>query len=242
MNDIEKLKKIVKEAKRIVFFGGAGVSVPSGIPDFRGSGGHYTDPHGCEVPPEVILSIDYAKDNPEAFYDYYKKNMVYPDAKPNGAHKALAKLEKEGKLSAVVTQNIDGLHTDAGSETVYELHGSVLKNYCVKCGRKYPLSYVMESEGVPKCKKCGSTVRPDVVLYGEGLDAQTMTYASRAIYLADVLIVGGTSLTVNPAASLVNMYGGEHFIIINNSPTPYDRYAELVIRESIDTVLEAVTE
>ena len=242
MNDIEKLKKIVKEAKRIVFFGGAGVSVPSGIPDFRGSGGLYTDPHGCEVPPEVILSIDYAKDNPEAFYDYYKKNMVYPDAKPNGAHKALAKLEKEGKLAAVVTQNIDGLHTDAGSETVYELHGSVLKNYCVKCGRKYPLSYVMESEGVPKCKKCGSTVRPDVVLYGEGLDAQTMTYASRAIYLADVLIVGGTSLTVNPAASLVNMYGGEHFIIINKSLTPYDRYAELVIRESIDTVLEAVTE
>ena len=227
-NDIEKLKKIVKEAKRIVFFGGAGVSVPSGIPDFRGSGGLYTDPHGGEVPPEVILSIDYAKDNPEAFYGYYKKNMVYPDAKPNGAHKALAKLEKEGKLSAVVTQNIDGLHTDAGSEMVYELHGSVLKNYCVKCGRKYPLSYVMESEGVPKCEKCGSTVRPDVVLYGEGLDAQTMTYASRAIYLADVLIVGGTSLTVNPAASLGNMYGGEHFIIINKfTNTSYSISAHL---------------
>lgn len=240
MTDIEKLKKIVKKAKNIVFFGGAGVSTSSGIPDFRGTGGLYTDADGDDIPPELILSIDYAKNNTEKFYEYYKNNMIYPDAKPNGAHIALAKLEKAGKLSAVITQNIDGLHTEAGSKNVLELHGSVLKNYCVNCGKAHSLEYVMQSEGVPTCELCGAKVRPDVVLYGEGLDEDTMMEAGEAIYNADVLIVGGTSLTVNPAASFVRLYRGDHLIIINKTPTPYDCYAELIIRDPIDEVLSAI--
>lgn len=238
MNDIEMLKKIIAEGKRIVFFGGAGVSCASGIPDFRGSAGLYTSQNEeYDAPPEVMLHINYAKTNPRAFFSYYRKNMVYPEAKPNEAHKALASLERAGKLQAVITQNIDGLHQLAGSRNVLELHGSVLRNYCGRCGTRYSLDYVMEADDVPKCGKCGGTVRPDVVLYGEGLDEDVFTQAQRAIYTADVLIVGGTSLTVNPAASLVRFYGGKHFIIINKTPTPYDGYAELVIREPIEKVL-----
>ena len=243
MTEKEKLKKIIAEGKRIVFFGGAGVSCASGIPDFRGSSGLYTEAGGeYDAPPEVMLHINYAKRKPKEFYSYYKKNMIYPAAKPNDAHKALARLERGGKLSAVVTQNIDGLHQLAGSRNVLELHGSTLRNYCARCGEKYSLEYIMASSDVPKCKKCGGIVRPDVVLYGDGLDEEVFARAEREIYLADVLIVGGTSLTVNPAASLVNMYGGNNFIIINKTPTPYDRYADMVIREPIEEVLREATE
>ena len=191
------------------------------------------------MPPEKILSIGYFNEFPREFYRYYKKNMIYPKAEPNAAHIALARLEKEGKLSAVVTQNIDGLHQKAGSQNVMELHGSCLRNYCVKCGKKYDIDYVLQSDGLPLCT-CGGIVRPDVVLYGEGLDGYTWTRAENAIYNADVLIVGGTSLTVYPAASLVDNYKGSHLVIINKSTTPYDRYAQLVIREPIGETLKRV--
>ena len=241
MNDIEKLKKIIAEGKRIVFFGGAGVSCASGIPDFRGSKGLYKEQKKeYDAPPEAMLHISYMQRNPGAFYDYYKNNMLYPDAEPNGAHRALARLEAAGKLTAVVTQNIDGLHQLADSRNVLELHGSVLRNYCVRCAENYPLEHILAADGVPKCEKCGGIVRPDVVLYGEGLDMNVFERAEEAIYNADVLIVGGTSLTVNPAASLVHLYRGKHFIIINKTATPYDDYAEMVIREPIEEVLEAV--
>lgn len=239
MTDIQMLKQIIEQAKNIVFFGGAGVSTESGIPDFRGSNGLYTEPDDLRVPPEKILSIGYFNEYPREFYRYYKKNMIYPNAEPNAAHIALARLEKEGKLSAVVTQNIDGLHQKAGSQNVMELHGSCLRNYCVKCGKKYDLDYVLQSDGLPLCT-CGGIVRPDVVLYGEGLDGYTWTCAENAIYNADVLIVGGTSLTVYPAASIVDNYRGEHLVIINKSTTPYDRYAQLVIREPIGETLKRV--
>lgn len=242
MNDIKKLKKIVSEAERIVFFGGAGVSCASGIPDFRSSSGLYSERDKYGEAPEKILHINYAQRNPELFYEYYKENMVYPDAKPNEAHFALARLERAGKLRGVITQNIDGLHQLAGSRNVMELHGSVLRNYCGRCGEDYSLDYVMSAENVPICKKCGGIVRPDVVLYGEGLDEAVFMQAQNAIRSADVLIVGGTSLTVHPAASLVHAYGGDHFIIINKTPTPYDEYAELVIREPIEKVLAEATE
>ena len=242
MNETEKLKKIIAESENIVFFGGAGVSCASGIPDFRSSSGLYS----CETEhgesPEEILHIRYLQRKPAEFFRYYKSNMLYPDAKPNEAHRALAALEKTGKLRAVVTQNIDGLHQAAGSRTVYELHGSVARNYCVRCGCEHSPEYVINSPSVPKCSKCGGIVRPDVVLYGEGLDGYVFSAAERAIAEADVLIVGGTSLTVNPAASLVAYFGGKHFIIINKTPTPYDDYAEMVIREPIEEVLAEAVE
>ena len=241
MNDIEKLEKIISESENIVFFGGAGVSCASGIPDFRGNNGLYNGKNDCGATPEEILHISYMQKNPKAFYEYYKSNMIYPNAKPNAAHTALAKLEKAGKLRAVVTQNIDGLHQRAGSHNVFELHGTVEHNYCIRCGYEYLLDHIINAPLVPKCSYCGGMVRPDVVLYGEGLDGYVFKGAARAISEADVLIVGGTSLTVNPAASLVNYYGGEHLIIINNTPTPYDIYAEIVIGEPIEKVLsEAV--
>lgn len=241
MTDIQMLKQVIQQAENIVFFGGAGVSTESGIPDFRGSNGLYTEHDDLNVPPEKILSIGYFNEYPREFYRYYKKNMIYPNAKPNAAHIALSRLEKDGKLSAVVTQNIDGLHQKAGSQNVMELHGSCLRNYCVKCGKKYGLDYVVQSDGLPLCT-CGGIVRPDVVLYGEGLDGYTWTRAENAIYNADVLIVGGTSLTVYPAASLVDNYTGEHLIIINKSVTPYDKYAQLVIREPIGETLKRIFE
>lgn len=230
------LAGIVKRAKRIVFFGGAGVSKGSGIPDFRGADGLYTAADPAESP-EEILSGTYLKRHPEKFYGYYKKNMLYPSAMPNAAHLKLAKWEREGKLTSVITQNIDGLHQAAGSQNVIELHGSVLRNYCVSCGERHPLSHILESDGVPRCRICGAVVRPDVVLYGENLDGAAFMQAQRDIAAADVLIVGGTSLTVYPAAGLVRYFQGEHFIIINRTPTPYDPYAELIIREPIEKVL-----
>ncbi len=238
----KNLKTMIKEAKRIVFFGGAGVSTGSGIPDFRGSGGLYTEANETEESPEEILSGEYLRKYPEKFYRYYKKNMLYPNAKPNGAHRALARLEQMGKLTAVITQNIDGLHEAAGSRNVIAVHGSVLSNYCTSCYKEYPLSYILEAESVPLCEHCGKPVRPDVVLYGEGLDGLAFSRAQREIEHADLLIVGGTSLTVYPAAGLLHSFRGSNLVIINRTPTPYDPYAALIIREPIEDVLSAAIE
>ena len=242
MRDHTDIKKIIEDAERVVFFGGAGVSTDSGIPDFRGSGGLYSEDEEFGYEPEVILCRAFFYGQPELFYRYYRAKMLYPYAEPNRAHEALARLEREGRLSCVITQNIDGLHQLAGSEKVIELHGSVHRNYCENCGEMYTLDYILGSEGVPRCQKCGSLVRPDVVFYGESLDNEAFNRAENAIAAADVLIVGGTSLTVHPAASLVEEFEGEHLIIINKTYTPYDEYAEYVIRESISDVLSEIIE
>lgn len=238
MSELQRLREIVRGAKNIVFFGGAGVSTASGIPDFRGDTGLYKKENKYDAPPEVILSGRYLAADPAEFYRYYKNEMIYKNALPNGAHKALAKLEREGRLSAVITQNIDGLHQAAGSENVIELHGSTLRNYCVRCGKRYPLSHILDTEGVPYCDECGGIIRPDVILYGEGLESEPFCKAEFAISQADVMIVGGTSLTVYPAASLVRKFHGEHLVIINKTETPYDPYADLIIREPISEALE----
>ena len=242
-NELDNLKQLIKGANNIVFFGGAGVSTASGIPDFRGSGGLYTEPdEDADEHPEEILTADYLYHKSARFFAYYRTHMVYPNANPNDAHIALAKLEQQGKLSAVVTQNIDGLHQETGSKKVIELHGSTKRNYCVRCGKEYTLAHVMESEDVPRCEKCGGMVRPDVTMYGESLPVEAFYEAEKVIAAADVLIVGGTSLTVYPAAALIREYRGDHLIIINQSPTPYDQYAEYVIRDSIEKVLRELTE
>ena len=234
-----ELSDLIRGANRIVFLGGAGVSTESGIPDFRGSGGLYTDQ--ASIPPEVILSHTFFLNHTEEFYRFYREKMLFPDAQPNAAHKALAELEKRGKLTAVLTQNIDGLHQAAGSKRVIELHGSVLRNRCVSCGRSYPLSFITGSTGVPTCPVCGNVVKPDVVLYEEPLNEQDLIDAGRALYSADLLIVGGTSLSVNPAAGLVNCFRGNEFVIINRDPTPYDREATRIYRDPIGLLLgEAV--
>ena len=234
------LGDLIRQANRIVFLGGAGVSTESGIPDFRGSGGLYTEQ--ATVPPEVILSHTYFLRHTEEFYRFYREKMLFPDAKPNEAHKALAQLERMGKLTAVLTQNIDGLHQAAGSKRVIELHGSVLRNHCVSCGRSYPLSFITESAGVPTCPACGDVIKPDVVLYEEPLNENDLIDAERAISSADLLIVGGTSLTVNPAAGLVLWFSGGKFVIINRDPTPYDGMANCIFREPIGRLLgEAVS-
>lgn len=231
--------EMVLSSDNIVFFGGAGVSTESGIPDFRGSGGLYND-STAKIPPEVILSHDYLYTHPREFYSYYRYNMLYPNAKPNAAHIALARLEEMGKLKAVITQNIDGLHQKAGSRNVIELHGSSLRNYCVKCGKKYSLDYILSGDGIPKCEDCGGFVRPDVVMYGEGLDSHAIESAVRAVSECDMLIVGGTSLTVYPAAGLVNYYNGSKLVIINRDPTPFDSYAQMVIRRPIAEVFSGI--
>jgi len=242
-NELDNLKQLIKAANNIVFFGGAGVSTASGIPDFRGNGGLYTEPdEDTDERPEEILTADYLYRKSAGFFAYYRTHMVYPDAKPNDAHIALAKLERQGKLSAVVTQNIDGLHQEAGSKKVIELHGSTKRNYCVRCGKEYTLAHVMESGDVPHCGQCGGMIRPDVTMYGESLPMEAFYEAEKVIAAADVLIVGGTSLTVYPAAALIREYRGDHLIIINQSPTPYDQYAEYVIRDSIEKVLRELTE
>ena len=238
MYEIEELRRIIDKAKRIVFFGGAGVSTESGIPDFRGTGGIYTG----KDDPGTILRTSYLLRNPEDFYRYYRQNMLYPSAMPNPAHFALAELEKTGKLTGVITQNIDGLHQAAGSSNVFELHGSVHRNYCVRCGKQHSLDYILETDGVPRCSACGGLVRPDVVMFGESLDNNAFFGAQEAAYYADVMIVGGTSLTVYPAASLVEEFAGDHLIIINKTPTPMDENAEFVLRESISEVLYRLIE
>lgn len=240
--NILKLKKLVSESSNIVFFGGAGVSTESGIPDFRSEQGIYNTVKNFGYPPEQILSHSFFMKNPEKFYDFYRSTMIYENAKPNLAHLGLAKLEKQGKLKAIVTQNIDGLHQLAGSKTIYELHGSIHRNYCMKCGKFYPLSTITESKGVPQCKECGGIIKPDVVLYEEGLDEKIINNSIKAIKKADMLIVGGTSLNVYPAASFVNYYDGNKLILINKSKTPYDRYADLLIHDSIGKVFNEIIE
>ena len=237
----EELKKIIDESDNIVFFGGAGVSTESQIPDFRSENGLYKTKNNFSYPPEIMLSHSFFMQHPEDFYDFYKTKMIYRAAKPNAAHKALAKLEVEGKLRAVITQNIDGLHQAAGSKNVLELHGSVKRNKCMKCGKSYDLDYVMNSEGfIPKCSSCNGIIKPEVVLYEEGLDEAIMASAVSFISKADVLIIGGTSLIVYPAAGLIQYYNGNKLILINRDSTTQDKNANLVFHDSIGKVLETI--
>lgn len=238
---IDKLKKIIDESDNIVFFGGAGVSTESNIPDFRSEAGLYSAQAAYGRSPEEMLSHTFFMNHTDIFYDYYKGNLIYKDAQPNKAHKALAKLEEMGKLKAVVTQNIDGLHQLAGSKCVYELHGSVLRNNCMDCGKSFELDYLLDENNcenkIPKCDKCGGTVKPDVVLYEEMLDEYQINGAVNAIANADTLIVGGTSLVVYPAAGLIQYFKGKNLVLINKSKTQYDDRADLVINEAIGEVL-----
>ena len=231
---LETLRTWINESDNIVFFGGAGVSTESGIPDFRSVDGLYHQQY--DYPPETILSHTFFKRNTEEFYRFYRAKMLAFDAKPNAAHKNLAEWEQQGTLKAVVTQNIDGLHQAAGSKVVYELHGSVHRNYCQKCGAFYDARYMLESKGIPKCEKCGGLIKPDVVLYEEGLDQATIQGAIRAISHADVLIIGGTSLTVYPAAGLIDYYNGNKLVLINKSVTPMDSRADLLVQGPIGEI------
>lgn len=237
MTDLERLQQMVDGSSKIVFFGGAGVSTESGIPDFRSEDGLYRQKY--RYPPETMLSHTFFEEHPAEFFDFYRDKMLCPGAQPNAAHKKLAELERAGKLAAVVTQNIDGLHQKAGSKNVFELHGSVLRNHCTRCGKFYPLEFIRGSEGIPRCS-CGGVVKPDVVLYEESLDRRTLEGAVRAITDADMLIVGGTSLVVYPAAGLVDFYRGTRLVLINRSPTPLDRRADLVISGKIGETLAKI--
>lgn len=241
-NSIQTFKQWIDESQNIVFFGGAGVSTESGIPDFRSESGIYNTVKNFGCPPEQILSHTYFMRNTEKFFRFYRSVMLYDNARPNEAHKALARLEKQGKLKAVVTQNIDGLHQAAGSKNVYELHGSVHRNYCTSCHKFFGLETVKNCDGIPRCDSCGSVIKPDVVLYEEGLDEETIQKSVAAIAAADLLIVGGTSLNVYPAAGFVRYYKGNRLVLINMSETPYDSYANLLIRESIGKVFKDVIE
>lgn len=238
----EELVRIIKESNNIVFFGGAGISTSSGIPDFRSSNGLYSKKLNRNFTPEQAVSHTFFVRYPEEFFDFYKKNLVYPKAKPNNCHTALAKLEEMGKLKAIVTQNIDGLHQAAGSKVVYELHGSVLRNYCTKCQAFYDAEYVLKANGIPKCEKCSGVVKPDVVLYEEGLDDQVISGAVYAISQADTLIIGGTSLVVYPAAGLIDYFRGKKLVLINKSSTSADNRADLVINDDIAKVMQEVVE
>lgn len=234
MDEIRRLKELVDGSDNIVFFGGAGVSTESGIPDFRSTDGLYHQEY--VYPPETILSHTFFMQNTKEFYRFYKNKMLCLDAKPNAAHKKLAQLEAAGKLKAVITQNIDGLHQKAGSREVLELHGSVLRNYCMRCGTFYDAEYMLRAEGVPCCEKCGEIIKPDVVLYEEGLNNETLTKAIRYIANADVLIIGGTSLVVYPAAGLIDYYRGNKLVVVNKSVTPQDKYADLVVPGKIGEI------
>lgn len=234
MEQVKQLQKWIDESRRIVFFGGAGVSTESGIPDFRSQDGLYHQTY--DYPPEEIISHHFFLAHPEEFYRFYKDKMIAAEAQPNQAHLKLAEMEKKGKLDAVITQNIDGLHQKAGSRNVWELHGTVLRNYCMECGKQYGLEAVTESGGIPRCT-CGGMLKPDVVLYEEGLDSHVMEEAVRAIAQADLLIVGGTSLVVYPAAGLLQYFRGSKLVLINRGETPYDSRAGLVLREPIGEVL-----
>lgn len=235
--EIERLQELIDKYDNIVFFGGAGVSTESGIPDFRSVDGLYSQKY--EYPPETILSHSFFMRNPEAFYKFYQDKMLCDTAKPNAAHLKLAELERAGKLRAVITQNIDNLHQMAGSKKVLELHGSVHRNYCMKCGKFYGFAHMKAAKGVPRCQ-CGGMIKPDVVLYEEGLDNDTISRSVRAISQAQVLIIGGTSLAVYPAAGLIDYFQGEHLVVINKSPTPRDRYADLMIQEPIGRVFSQI--
>lgn len=237
MENLSTLQKWIRESDNIVFFGGAGVSTESGLKDFRSVDGLYHETF--DYPPEEILSHSFFFQDPEYFYRFYREKMLAPDVLPNRAHKALAALEQQGKLKAVITQNIDGLHQLAGSQKVYELHGSVHRNHCLQCGAFYDANRIIQSRGIPRCT-CGGMIKPDVVLYEEGLDEGCVTGAIDAIANADVLIVGGTSLTVYPAAGFLRYYRGDKLVLINRDATPFDANADLIFRESIGEVLSAV--
>ena len=230
-----QLEELIAKSSNIVFFGGAGVSTESGIPDFRSVDGLYHQKY--DYPPETILSHTFFEQHTEEFYKFYRDKLIVKNARPNAAHLRLARLEAQGKLKAVITQNIDGLHQAAGSKNVFELHGNTLRNYCTRCGKFYPVDFIAESTGVPRCS-CGGIVKPDVVLYEEGLDEATLVGAIQAIEAADLLIVGGTSLAVYPAAGLLRYYRGPELVLLNKAPTPADRMATLILRESIGQVLD----
>ncbi|NLZ83530.1 MAG: NAD-dependent protein deacylase [Clostridiales bacterium] len=238
--DIEELKKIIDSSNNIVFFGGAGVSTESNIPDFRSNSGLYKSKNKFKYPPEYMLSHTFFMDHTKEFYEYYKSTMIYKEAKPNKAHIALAELEKQGKLKAVITQNIDGLHQLAGSANVLELHGSIYRNYCMKCHKFFELDYIINALNVPYCDNCGGIVKPDVVLYEEGLDTDTIDKSVNHISNSDVFIIGGTSLSVYPAASLVDYYRGNKLILINKSETHFDKRALLTFNDNIGEVLGKV--
>ena len=235
--EIEELQKIIDDSSRIVFFGGAGVSTESGIPDFRSADGIYHQQY--KYSPEQVVSHSFFMQHTEAFYDFYKEKMMILDAKPNPAHYKLAELEQAGKLTAVVTQNIDGLHQAAGSRTVYELHGSIHRNYCMECGRFYDAEYVKKTSGIPRCE-CGGVIKPDVVLYEEGLDPKTIQGAVEAIAAADTLIIGGTSIVVYPAAGFIDYFGGKHLVVINKSETAKTVRAELSIAAPIGEIFSKI--
>lgn len=238
MEEIGKLQQMIDESTNIVFFGGAGVSTESNIPDFRSEDGLYNMKY--KYPPETIISHTFFLRNPKEFYRFYKDRMLCLDAEPNPAHKKLAELEQAGKLAAVVTQNIDGLHQKAGSRTVYELHGSIHRNYCMECGKFYDAEYVKNSEGIPRCS-CGGMIKPDVVLYEEGLDTKTIQNSVEAIAHADMLIIGGTSLVVYPAAGFIDYFRGKYLVLINKAETGRSVRADLVIREPIGKVMEQIS-
>ncbi|MBQ5397955.1 MAG: NAD-dependent protein deacylase [Ruminococcus sp.] len=238
MSDISKLQSVIDNTDNIVFFGGAGVSTESGIPDFRSVDGLYNQKY--DYPPEEILSHTFFMNKCEEFYRYYKDKMLELDIQPNAAHKKLAELERAGKLRAVVTQNIDGLHQKAGSKVVYELHGTVHKNHCMTCGKFFDAAYVKSSQGVPRCDKCGGTIKPDVVLYEEGLDDRTVRGAVNAIAKAEVLIFAGTSLTVYPAAGLIHYFNGSTLVLINRDPTPFDNHADLIFHDKVGEILSQI--
>ncbi len=237
--EIEVLQKIIDRSLRIVFFGGAGVSTASGIPDFRSADGLYAQEYGGLSPEEILSNVYYLVHMKE-FYDFYRKYMVYPEAQPNAAHRKLYELEKADKLRGIVTQNIDGLHRKAGNRRVYEIHGSVHENYCLECDTAYPLKTVMNSTGIPRCEKCGGIIKPYVVLYGEAPDRYTVIGARREISNADTLIVAGTSLSVEPAASFIDDFHGRSLVVINREPTPADARADLVIRDDVAAVMAQI--
>ena len=237
-SEVTQLQEAIDKFENIVFFGGAGVSTESGIPDFRSVDGLYNQQY--DYPPETILSHTFFMNNPQEFYRFYQAKMLCDTAKPNAAHHKLAELEQTGKLKAVITQNIDNLHQMAGSRNVLELHGSVHRNHCMKCGKFYDFSYMKNSQGVPKCQECGGTIKPDVVLYEEGLDNTTINRSVQAISAAQVLIIGGTSLAVYPAAGLIDYFQGKKLIVINKAPTPRDRQADLIISQPIGEVFSQI--
>lgn len=236
--EVQQLQNMIDESQRIVFFGGAGVSTESNIPDFRSADGLYHQSY--KYSPEQVVSHSFFMQHTEAFYEFYKEKMMILDAKPNPAHLKLAELERAGKLTAVVTQNIDGLHSAAGSKKVYELHGSILRNYCMKCGEFYSAEYVKRSDGIPRCEKCGGVIKPDVVLYEEGLDSATIQGAVQAISEADMLIIGGTSLVVYPAASFIDYFHGKYLVLINKSDTARNVHTSLSISAPIGQILSRI--
>ena len=235
---IQQLKELIAESENIVFLGGAGVSTESGIPDFRSGTGIYNQDSGVTYRPIDIIAHDFFMENPDVFFDFYKRKLIYPDAKPNKAHKALVRLEKQGKLKAIITQNIDNLHQEAGSKCVIELHGSVFRNYCMECGKKFDIEYIASQEGIPKCDKCGGIVRPDIVLYEENLEHENVDAAIKACKKCDLFIIAGTSLTVYPAATFAQFLNHDRIVIINKSSTYMDLKAMLCIHDSVGKVLD----